>query len=34
MCSDAIGKIAAHVVLHGTFVQGFPKESFIPVFTK
>ncbi|HVZ96699.1 MAG TPA: FAD-dependent oxidoreductase [Chitinophagaceae bacterium] len=34
MCADAIGKIAARVVLQGSFPPEFSEASFAPVFTK
>ncbi len=32
MCSDAVGKIAAHVVLHDQFPEPYKLEDFIPVW--
>ena len=32
MCSDAIGKIAAHVVMHRTFPAGYDAAAFLPAF--
>jgi glycine/D-amino acid oxidase-like deaminating enzyme len=32
MCSDALGRIAAHVVSHGNFPPEYPAEAFRPVF--
>lgn len=32
MCSDALGKIAANLLLYGKFPEGFSEEDFKPVF--
>jgi sarcosine oxidase len=32
MCSDAVGKIAAHVLLHDCFPESYHEKDFAPVF--
>ncbi|MEP7252110.1 MAG: FAD-binding oxidoreductase [Ginsengibacter sp.] len=32
MCSDALGRIAAHLVVHESFAPGYDEKDFLPIF--